>query len=310
MTSPCRAAVLALVLALAFFGPAASAAEAPRSAWWNRANVGLLPSFGSPDVDEDHLLVEGVAGGEEGWGAVAGLAFDLDGPVDDATLTLVATDVLPASEPPVACPLTEGFSPVAGGPWSDVPGHACDRAVVAEPTPDGARFLFRGLAALVAGGELRLLIAPGGPGRFVFGAPGAGALDVSATSRPSPGAVDVPVPDQGGGFEEPAPPFAVAPVPDGAALAPVSPRAARAPSSGPSSSFTPAGRFEPPASDHSTRLATAAVLVVALGAFTAVQRGGTTRLRPAQVGWRQPRATATGAVSRSPARAGRRRARR
>ncbi|MEY2477714.1 MAG: hypothetical protein QOG87_3029 [Actinomycetota bacterium] len=283
------AAGLAAVLALALLGPTASAAERPRSAWWNRANVGLLPSFGSPDVGERQLLVEGIAANEEGWVAVAGLAFALDGPVTDATLTLVASDVRPASQPPMACALTAGFTPVAGGPWSDVPAHDCGRSIVAEAAPDGGRFVMRGLAALAADGELRILVVPNGPGRFVFDAPGAEALD--ASRAPSPGS-DLSGGGQGLGELGPIgggalPSDLAPPVPDASApgVSPVE-DATEVPSADASGSFAAAGQFEAPTDDGSTRAATAAVIAIALCAFTAMQRGGGTRLRPARVSWR------------------------
>ena len=267
--------------------PGARAAET-RSAWWNRANAGLAPSLVPPDVGDGDVLVEGVSDAEDGWTAVTGVASVVDGPVLDATLTLVVREVLPGSAPPRACPLTAGFSPAAGGSWTDVPAHACDRAVAGEVTADGARVVFAGLAGFVDGSdELRALVVPGGPGRHVFAAPGEGALVVSPARAPAP----APAPSTAAAtpspvLEEPASflPFpTLTPTPADVGAPP-----AHGASAGPVDDAQPAGTFSPfvpPADDAATRALTALVLGVVLGAFTVMQRGTTSRLRPARVGW-------------------------
>jgi hypothetical protein len=279
--------VVVVALAIWFLAPAARAQEAVRSAWWNRANVGLLPTFAPPDVDDAHFLVEGVSGEEDGWTAVAALQFTLEGPVGDATLTLVASDVVPGSTPPVACAVTASFTPVAGGPWSDVPAHACNRSVAAE-TASGDRFIFRNVAPLASGDELRLLIVPTGSGRHVFSVPSAPALDVAPSSLadPAPAPLDEPASSESG---VPVPPLSAdiivsETVPPAPALA-----APDDGSSDPAASIGP--EFELPAGDFGTRVATALVLAVALCAFTVMQRSSGTRLRPAQLRWRRPPAT-------------------
>ena len=281
MTRRARWLIVA-ALAIWCLAPAVRAQEAVRTAWWNRANVGLLPTFAPPDVDGAHLLVEGVSGEEDGWTAVAALQFTLYGPVNDATLTLVASDVLPGSTPPLACAVAASFTPVAGGPWSDVPAHACNRSVAAE-TASGDRFLFRGLAPLASGGELRVLIVPTGTGRHVFSVPSAAALDVapSSPSDPAPAPLDEPL---GSESAAPVPPLSA----DIVVAEAVPPAPAARAVEGPAiEDFpVPASEFELPAGDFGARVAVALVLGVALCAFTVLQRGSGSRLRPAQLRWR------------------------
>jgi hypothetical protein len=245
--------------------------------------VGLLPTFGPPDVDDAHLLVEGVDRGEQGWSAVAAVDFRLDDAVRDATLTLVASAIVDGSAVPAACAVLAPFTPVAGGPWSDVPEHLCTGAVTAEVL-GGNRFVFRDVDRLAQGVTVRLLIVPGGVGRIVFNRPGAAALDTGSPSTPSTApAVDVPTP--AASFDEDVALTPVSPVPDSATVGavPLDPTATAPARSAP---VAAGPQFEPAADDFGTRLATAAVLTLLLCAFTVMQRGGNTRLRPARVRWR------------------------
>jgi hypothetical protein len=284
--------VLAVVVAVAvaLLAPAARAAE-PRSAWWHRANAGLLPSFGPPDVGEGQVLVEGVTGEPDGWTAVTAIAFPLEGGVVDAALTLVAASSVPGSAPPLVCALRAGFTPVAGGPWSDVPDAACDRTVAGTVTADGARIVFTGLSPLAAAGELRLLVVPGGPGRFVLAAPGEGALVVTTTPAAEPGpALSLPTPaEEGAASVLPFPTLTPAPGDAGAGLSDAVAAASAPLSSGSGRTFS---SFRPPGDDGTSKVLTAIVLAVLLGAFTVMQRGATSRLRPATVRWRSAGAAA------------------
>jgi hypothetical protein len=157
--------------------------------------------------------------------------------------------------------------------------------VAGEPA-SGDRFLFRGLAPFVADDRLRLLIVPSDLGRIVFNTPGPGALDAPAAASPT---------------SEPLPvPAALDPlgVPDSSSLAPLSSEVVIADVAPPSpvsvidgvgtsaTPSTPAAQYVEPGGDFGTRAATAFVLAVGLGAFTVMQRGGSARLRPAQLRWR------------------------
>jgi hypothetical protein len=245
--------------------------------------VGLLPAFPRPGVDTTQLVIQGVSDGEDGWTAVAAVAARLDDPAADTTLTLVATDVLPGSVPPLACAITADFTPVTGGPWSDVPAHNCERSVPAEPA-SGDRYLFPGVQRLAAGGELRVLIVPGGVGRHVFGAPGLGAIDAAPSSAPPPAApLDEPL---ASALSTP-----VAPLSNDIVVSDVVAPAVTTPAMTPgvdTDASVPVSQYELPAGDFGSRAATAVVLALILGGFTVLQRGSSARLRPAQVRWRRP----------------------
>ena len=270
--------------ALVLMAPLGHADDGPVAAWWSRSNIGLVPSSGEPGVSGDQLLVEGAAGSEDGWLAVSAVAFTIDAGVSDATLSLTASSV-GGSAPPVLCAITKPFEAARGGPWQDVPAHDCSHSITATTSGDG-HLVFAGVGRIATDGAVRALIVPGGPGRTVIDVPSAESLSVVSP----PGS---PGPRTSSGSRASAPVTASHAVvgPNASAAAVPPPTSAAAPASAPRTSAPVVAAAQRTSSDFRARALTAAALAVLLGAFTAMQRGSSSRLRPRRVAWAKAETT-------------------
>lgn len=262
------------------------------TAWWQVGPLALVTSAG---IGEGELLVEGLSGEDASWQAVAGLSFPSPGPGTTAELRLPVVSATPPGATIRVCTVTEAFESVSGGAAADIPAHDCSSALAAEP--EGDDLLVMRLDAS-SGDDVRVLLVPDGPARIVLDGDG---------SLLRPGQTAAPPADSGTVAAPPPPPGAdrppaaagpgptadmprTSPAPPPQAAPPPAPDAAPPPAGAGSGSSiaAPVAGYRPPASDASARAVTAALVGVALGAFTLMNRGGTSRLRPATVPWLAP----------------------
>ena len=150
-------------------GGQAGTAELVDVSWWYRANV-TLPAVGAspapapapPTVPEGGLLV---AGAPDGATAVAALRYELAEGESNPTLTLTVAengDQGGASAVIGACVAGSAWGGGEhGGPWESKPNAACDAgSVQGIRSEDGTTWSF-GLAPLVVGNEVNVVITPG-----------------------------------------------------------------------------------------------------------------------------------------------------
>lgn len=299
MTRRVVAAILLVLLVVlaptAFAGQ--SEAGPTSAAWWQVGPLALVTAAG---LEDGQLLVDGFGADERSRQAVAALEF----PFGDATgsspsaVTLaipVVSSVVPDANV-MLCAVTADFDSVSNGAAEDVPPHDCNRSIIATIDGEGS-LIATGVESLGDGGEhLRMLLVPAQPGRIVLDGVTAtvtiqDSSSVAPTLTPSPRpeapSADNPSSDS---------PSRGAP-PDESASAPQSPdpsTSTEADASSPGSMQPPttsdtvraaAPGFRPPAGDGAARAMTALVVALGLGLFTALNRQGMARLRPAAVPW-------------------------
>ena len=265
--------------------------EPTATGWWRVGPLALVTSAGLADGE---LLVEGLGPGTETRQAVAALSFPFD--EDSAANAELVVPVVSASVPGqqvLLCVVTDDFVSVANGAPEDVPDHDCQSPVTAVISEEG-NLTAENVQVLARTPHLRVLLIPADTGRLVLD--GAGAT--LAVNRSVPTTADGP---RGTGLPErsfDAPPPAVenpsARPSFDAPSAPVDQPAAPQIKPGPSEPVSnanvaanPTG-YRPKSRDTAARTVTAAVVALALCAFTALNRGPTSRLRPATVPWGQP----------------------
>lgn len=286
-----------VTLVSVMFAPAAGSqpmdARPNATAWWQ---VGPLARLTSAGMEDGQLLVEGLGGDDATQQAVAGLSFAATEGMATAELRIPVASAAPPDARFRVCTVTEPFEPIEGGSAEDIPAHDCSSASTAEPADDGQMLVAR-VGTATGHEDVRFLLVPDGLGRVVLDGNGArlrpgpapaGPLDPGHTATPSPPSGPAPPTPGAGPSVEPArtaPTVPVQPAPSPTAGVAPPPSAA----AGAGSPFAaPAAGYRPPASDASSRAVTAAIVALALGAFTAMNRGGTSRLRPATVPWVDP----------------------
>lgn len=166
-----RVAVAGAVVAGTWWltGGSADTAELTDASWWYRANA-TLPAVGAspapvpapPTVPEGGLLV---AGAPDGATAVAAVRYELAEGESNPTLTLTVAengDQGGAGAVLGACVAGSAWGGgEVGGPWESKPNAACETgSVQGVRSEDGKTFSF-GLAPLVVGREVNVVITPG-----------------------------------------------------------------------------------------------------------------------------------------------------
>jgi hypothetical protein len=191
--------------------PSAAAASLDAAGWWWRPQTSALPVAlpPPPNVAAGQLLVEGLP---QGANAIAALRFTLGDGEGSPVLTVrpAANSNVPADAIVLACRVLVPWSEESAGAWENKPLVDCATSVQGIPG-EGGSFTFA-LAPLQSETTLDIALVPGtvpaapaGANGSVFSMvldrPGAGALQVSASSGPTGG--DFASSDPGGFSEAP-----------------------------------------------------------------------------------------------------------
>lgn len=245
--------------------PAGAAPTAIAVGWWSTA-----PALTYSDVPDGGFVAQG---GPSTPAAYAAVAFQLgvDDEVDGLRLLIAPGSLSVPTSPLAACPLVEGFTPVAGGPIADAPDYDCGAGVPGTTGEDGSAHEFD-LTDLPDrdGAALALAIVPLGPtARVAFEAPGIDALSLV----PSPAGAG------GGATDDPAStPTTQAPIAAGTGTgtgAPPAPATGRTAPSRPAAGPATTAVTSPPTTTVSARptAATSATPVASAGATSSGSGG-------------------------------------
>jgi hypothetical protein len=195
-------------------GPAVAATQrpAPITAWWTTANLGhgVAVPGSVLGASGKQLLVEGsnavpavsaVSTAPVSSIAVAAIRWQLPAGRTASAVALPMAGSAPPFVTVQACRATATFKPVYGGPYADVPHYTCAGAI--DAVVKSGRLVFPGVAKLVTGNTLSLLLLPGPLDRVALAPPTAASLALVSTARPSRGRPTAGGLPSGGGHHAP-----------------------------------------------------------------------------------------------------------
>lgn len=127
--------------------------------WWWAMQTGLIELPAPPSVPEDGLLV---ANGPEGPTAIAGIRYEIDDDVLDATLVLEIADEQGGEVATIrACTADARWRGAQAGTWEDRPSANCDEAEVTGQRDEGGETWRFDLMPLIGDGVADVILLPG-----------------------------------------------------------------------------------------------------------------------------------------------------
>ena len=263
--------------------PAASAAAAPVSGWWQQPNQasGPIPvrAPADPSTPPDGIQVTTTAAGVVAIGAVR---FPPAGSATDSLVTLrLASGTATSRSGDLvvhACPATNNWKPVQNGPWAARATYAETACITGKPSADGTSVTFTVPASAQRAGSVDLAIEAlsSAPVTLAFSHPTPSDL-VPVAPPPATPTVSPPAADATATAPAEAPQDTPVVAPDaapsngpglGAPVAPVLPvssprsRPARGAITAPQAAFSPAAALAPPLNDsRATRIVAVALLL-------------------------------------------------